>query len=263
MSEPCQIYVRYPYKGTKKLIARDFGWCYGARLVSRARWIVEWINGTTDGDFRGYLSVRECLEKFLRVIDTNFDMKDVAISGDIVQEWRDELDNDDFADYVFRSQNSSNGQLFIDLLDDGSIRYAFWNSEEEKLMDASAYMTWNNAAWENGDESEYDDFNVCRENITALESYATLMTADELRAFIEYPYVLPDDGDVKQYGLALTYNNAPYSVRWYDTDAERAKVMVILDDLCIPYEKWLSVLPYKLSKVTYGRDEIPNRRFRE
>ena len=263
MSKPCQIYVRYPSKGGKKLIARYFSWCYGARLVSRARGIVEWIKDNSDGDFRGYLSVGECLTKLLRVIDTNFDMKDVAISGDIVQEWRNDADDEDFADYVFRSQDDCNGQLFIDLLDGGDIKYAFWKTGDEKIMDANTYMTWNNAAWENGNESEYDDFDVCRENITALESYATLMTADELRAFIEYPYVLPDDGEVRQYGLALTYDNAPYSVHWYDTDAERTRVTAVLDDLRIPYEKWLSVLPYKLSGVTYGRDEIPNRRFRE
>ena len=43
MSEAAQIYVRYNGLYGKGLIANYYGWCYGERLVSRARYGIEWI----------------------------------------------------------------------------------------------------------------------------------------------------------------------------------------------------------------------------
>lgn len=274
MSEPCEIYVRFPQDGGKKLIARYFGWCYGTRLVSRAKSIIEWANDCAKevgSSVAEYLDDDGHVSRLLRVIDVNFDMLDVSISSDLIQEWLDSIDGDEalaesFSDYIFNQQPDYNGQLFIDFTEDGKTRYAFVrNGDDRTIMDGAAYMDWNVKDWRERDVADECDSwkETCERNIAYIAEHAELMTDDELTAFIAFPYVMPD-GDVTQFGLLPNPSGTGFhAIYWYDTDAERAKDVSVLEKLNIPYQKWLSVLPYRLDRRTYGTEEIPNRRFKE
>ena len=44
MGQRSQIFVRYQETdGTRKLVARYYGWNYGERMISRARHTIEWL----------------------------------------------------------------------------------------------------------------------------------------------------------------------------------------------------------------------------
>ena len=98
MGQRSQIYIRYNvnyvsgsvtnnsithnYKG---LIARYFGWNYGERMISRARYIIERIQDEFM-EWKWFFGDAEKLEKLKRTCDVNFDMKDIVFSSDIIKE---------------------------------------------------------------------------------------------------------------------------------------------------------------------------------
>ena len=43
MGQRSQIFVRYEENGQKKMIARYYQWNYGGRMISRARYGIEWL----------------------------------------------------------------------------------------------------------------------------------------------------------------------------------------------------------------------------
>ena len=83
MGQRSQIYIRYNvndksgqnYKG---LIARYFGWNYGERMISRARYIIEEIQNEFMR-YKWFFGDKEKLEKLKRFCETNFDMKDIVL----------------------------------------------------------------------------------------------------------------------------------------------------------------------------------------
>lgn len=90
MGQRSQIYVRYNKSNTQKgLIANYYSWNYSERMISRARWGIEFIEGyfkyITDSEYR-WMSSKWNVMHVSRIFDTNFDMHDVAISSDIIKE---------------------------------------------------------------------------------------------------------------------------------------------------------------------------------
>lgn len=172
MGQRSQIYIRFNVNHKNKhsthnfkgLIARDFGWNYGERMVSRARYIIEHIHF-------GYMKYKwnfndaEKLEKLKRICEVNFDMKDIVFSSDIIKDVAEYMDGD--LEYLFNQANND-GQLFIDVTDDG-IKYCFMKFYNEgDPMDAEQYMKWN---CENESHSDWHQGHcimesMCRSEIT-------------------------------------------------------------------------------------------------
>ena len=208
MGQRSQIYIRYNVNyisgsstenptthNFKGLVARYYGWNYGERMVSRARYIIERIH---DEFMRGKwcFGDAEKIEKLKRICDVNFDMKDIILSSDIIKEVKDDFEGD--MEYLF-NQDNNDGQLFIDVTDDG-IKYCFMQFyDTEEPMDAEQYMKWNCE-----DEKTHPDWhipyeymdkktiNYTEKNIKKINKMSTLMTAEEIKAFVEddYSYML-------------------------------------------------------------------------
>lgn len=181
----------YNYKG---LIARYFGWNYGERMISRARYIIEEIQ-TEFMEYKWCFGDKEKLEKLKRFCETNFDMKDITFSSDILEEIKDYDDGD--LQYLFE-QDNNDGQLFIDVTDNG-IKYCFMSYYNEGgPMDGEHYMKWN---CENEDHPDWHipyeymtkkTITYTEKNIKKINKMATLMTPEEIKSFVEddYSYLL-------------------------------------------------------------------------
>lgn len=210
MGQRSQIYVRH---NDTVIVANYYGWNYGERMISRARYGMEFVKGYLDEGFCSILRNREGIEKLSRVFDVNFDMKDVAISSNLVQEWKDQFaECDDVRDYVFGPQNNNDGKLFVDiqtretkddlsqfgtLLAEATIKYALLDADcnVENIMDAEKYMEWDMGKnWMV--PSEYfsqEDIDVCKANIDAIKGFAMVMTKEEVEAFlVTERFRLPD-----------------------------------------------------------------------
>ena len=205
MGQRSQIYIKYNvnyvsglstpnpkthnYKG---LIARYFGWNYGERMISRARYVIEEIQNEFM-EYKWMFNDKEKLEKLKRFCETNFDMKDIVFSTDILKEMKDCNDGD-----LLFNQDNNDGQLFIDVTDNG-IKYCFMNFYNEgEPMDGEEYMKWN---CENENHPnwhipyKYMDRRTIlytEKNIKKINQMATLMTLDEIKSFVEddYSYLL-------------------------------------------------------------------------
>ena len=181
----------YNYKG---LIARYFGWNYGERMISRARYIIEEIQ-TEFMEYKWCFGDKEKLKKLKRFCETNFDMKDITFSSDILEEIKDYYDGD--LQYLFE-QDNNDGQLFIDVTDNG-IKYCFMSYyNEDEPMDGEHYMKWN---CENEDHPDWHipyeymtkkTITYTEKNIKKINKMATLMTPEEIKSFVEddYSYLL-------------------------------------------------------------------------
>ena len=142
MGQRSQIYVRFTDKeGKKHLFARYYGWNYAERMVSRAKHSIEWIKEMLN---YSYVFTAEP-QRLIRILDVNFDMQDVVISQDIVQEWKDDFSEENFNNFVFKWQDNNDGKLFIDIDENEStIKYAFTAQYKmDRCMSAAQYMTWN------------------------------------------------------------------------------------------------------------------------
>ena len=197
MSEASQIYVRFNKGDKKGLIANYYGWNYGERMISRAKAGIDYIKAHLEYDW--YYGIQDNVNKLSKVFDVNFDMRDVAISCNIIQEYQELYPEVDFADAVFKTQQNDDGKLLIDI-DGDVIKYAFLNQEAdvEQIMDAEEYMNWNNEGdWR--EPTEYfpaDAIQMCEENIKFISETAQLMTKAEVLEFIHYDYA-KDLGIVK------------------------------------------------------------------
>lgn len=188
MGQRSQIYIRIQDRNQTALFARYYGWNYGDRMVSRARHTIAWLTAYLTAGWRvlGF----GCENKLLRIVDTNFDMKDVLISSDLIQEWREES-YDAFVEYVFFHDNNNDGKLFIDY-DSGEekVRYAFLDADGHihNPMNAESYLEWDahGESWKEQISEEAVTYTL--ENIKWLEDNAILMTEDELLSFIEAPF---------------------------------------------------------------------------
>lgn len=199
MGQRSQIYVRYPKsEGKKGLIAKYFGWNYGERMVSRARHGMEYIHETHSKDSHNRFVDMDFVEKIKRIFETNFNLIDVAITCDIIKEWNEQFASEEFKEAVFYRQDNNNGKLFVDVLD-SEIKYCFTDSKVEVPMSAEEYMKWDEDTddWqEYFRQSEYydeEDIATCLANIERIGEIATVMTEEELQAFLEYDYLADFD----------------------------------------------------------------------
>lgn len=190
MGQRSQIFVRYRHNKESKLIATHLQWNYGERMVSRARYTMEWLSCYSDG-YANMIYLYE--NKLRRIIEVNFDMKDVVIGDDIVKYFMENNRKPDnnMNDLVFYGYANNDGRLFIDYLPDGKIKYAFTGSEfSDTVMDTEHYMLWNlGEDWRS--EMDDDDLECYEKNRKWIEEHAELMTWEELHEFIADNYFNP------------------------------------------------------------------------
>ncbi len=193
MGQRSQIYVRMDGTQGKILLARYYGWVYGERMVSRARAAIEWVREYLDKDRGNYIP--GYADKLIRILDTNFDMRDVQISICLKEEYRDYCPEWEFGDYVFHHDENNNGRLFLDIdIQNKVVKYAFVDSQcnTDSIMDAVSYMDW--------DYTDTDTDTDWRKDLPAdvvatlalnaeyIKSHAVLMTSEELMEYISYDY---------------------------------------------------------------------------
>lgn len=174
MGQRSQIYVAVKdvdVKGERGdyLVARYYQWNYGSRMVSRAAGLVEWLEEAAK-------NIEWHLNRVHRIADINFDMRDVAISIDCIEEYK-EYGNDPFYE-----QDNNDGKLFVTLEKDGTVKYAFTDWDIKNVMDVGGYMEWG----EYEDEEEYGS-NYSK-NAKTLNEYQ-VMSIDEVKAFIAADYI--------------------------------------------------------------------------
>ena len=191
MGQRSQIYLRY---NGKLVFANYYQWNYGERMISRARWGIEYVRKFVDEKYDFVFRDSAYITRMSRVFDTNFDMKDVALSCDIVKEWAELFSDEPFNDFVFNQQDNNDGQLYVDIKD-GKIYYGFrdWTihkdgSTDDVIMDAAEYMDWDGNDWENSEYITDEQKEACRKNIKAIEEMAELMTLEQLDDFIHGEY---------------------------------------------------------------------------
>ena len=159
-------------------------------MISRARYIIEEIQNEFMR-YKWFFGDKEKLEKLKRFCETNFDMKDIVFSSDILKEVEDY--GDEKLQYLF-NQDNNDGQLFIDVTDDG-IKYCFMSFYNDgEPMDGEHYMKWNCE-----DEKHLDwhmpykymkrkTITYTERNIKKINQMAVLMTPEEIKAFVENDY---------------------------------------------------------------------------
>ena len=193
MGQRSQIYVRY---NGNLLFATYYQWNYGERMISRARWGIEYLKYNIDHGFDRFMfNQKGEIEKIKRLFDVNFDMHDVAMGCDILKEREELYPHEDFSEAVFNNQDNNDGQLYVDI-QDGKIYYGFrwweWMAEDnqtvEKLLSAREYMDTDMENWKQSPYIPDEQKKLCVENIEAIGSMATLMDDYRLKDFIEHPY---------------------------------------------------------------------------
>lgn len=204
MGQRSQIYVRATLEnGETELLARYYQWNFGERMISRARGGIEHIETCMD-DFSWNNAWER--EKMARILDVNFDMRDIVMSSDIIKEHHEFGEGLSFREDVFEGQDNNDGKLFIDVdIKNKTIKYAFldYKASLDNIMDAEQYMKWDsvygddkNGTWRDnlaknatGDLEEGKEIvRICEDNIKAIGEMATLMTRKELENFLSSNY---------------------------------------------------------------------------
>ena len=156
MGQRSQIYVRY---NGKLLFARYFQWNFGTRMISRGRAGMEYRENHMD--VPSLFNDPYYIRKFIRIFETNFDYRDVAISTNI------------FAEY-----------------NDLKIKYAFFFffCDPEKPMTPEEYLQWDarttiTETWQGGCTPE--EIQWTNENCAFIRDHYDLMTPEEIKAYIQ------------------------------------------------------------------------------
>lgn len=189
MGQRSQIYISYDvtdHRGARAegFIARYYNWNFGERMVSRARYAIEHLKERLDrensaGIKKASFFFPSELDKLVRICDTNFDMKDVCISTDILAEIKEQFEGD--MSYLF-DQPNNNGQLLIRVTDEG-IRYCFLLDDGEALsVRAYAHHEAADTTWDEETTPYTED------NIKAINEMAEIMSQDEAAAFFAADY---------------------------------------------------------------------------
>lgn len=207
MGQRSQIYIRWVEKADDNfsldknhLIAIYYQWCYGDRLVSRARHGLEYLRNMIERYDSWY--IKNYTEEVRRYFDANFDMKTIQIGNNINEWFEDEKvyhQGLNFNTYVFHSIDNDDGKLFIDCGANGKIYYAFTNSMIAKPMTAGQYIEWQDYlrfyydALSKQDPSVSEDtaevIRICQDNCAAIKDIAELMSYEQLMDFINCDYV--------------------------------------------------------------------------
>ena len=187
MGQRSQIYVRITdEKGKKYLIAKYFQWNYGERMISRARYGIEYAKKQND-----YIGLDSVKEQVGEIFNINFDMKDYLHTTDIIKEWLiyGEKWEVEFKDFVFYNQDNNDGKLFIDIKEKNKeIKYCFTDYDLKIFKSPKAYMDWDCEDWLNSEYYKKSVVNKCISNMNKIEKSAILMTDEELEDFINDDY---------------------------------------------------------------------------
>lgn len=180
MGQRSQIYIRITDKDNNKiLIAKYFQWNFAERMISRARYGIEYIK-----DYLEYIDQGNVQKKVNKIFDINFDMKDIVLSQNILDELRDEFwgNKELINDYIFLYQDNNDGKLFIDCnQSSGEIKYCL-TDYDLNILSPEQYMKWDAlTGWQK--ESPY-----CKNNIDYINQNAKMMTSTELEQFIKDDY---------------------------------------------------------------------------
>lgn len=198
MGQRSQIYIRETVGNTVNLVARYYGWNFGSRMVSRCRYTLEWLQDAIwENPFNGVhgpiLNIPSMKSKLERIMDTNFDFKNVVLGQDIIDEYYEQYPEENFNNAVFCRQDNNDGKLIIDIKD-GVFKYAFLDSaaDSNNIMSAEQYMVWDHSHYENWKEAEYllknGEVAFCEANFPEIEKLATLMTKEEVEEFLSFDY---------------------------------------------------------------------------
>ncbi len=195
MGQRSQIYVRiFDKNNNTTLIAKYFGWNYSERMISRARYGIDYIKKSMK-----YLDDISVKNKINRILDVNFDMIDIQETGDILEELRDEFSENRTTNnsFIFQEQHNNNGKLFIDCNQNtNEIKFCFTDNDLN-LFSAEEYLNWDvNENWDSPNCYEDERTNkewqeilpTCKENIKFINENAKLMTKEELQEFLEADY---------------------------------------------------------------------------
>lgn len=185
MGQRSQIYVRFVNKDNEPptLIAKYYGWNFGERMISRARYGIEYIKEYID-----YISLRDVQEKINRIFDVNFDMIDVALSQNILDEYIEQFADSDYANHeIFITQDNNDGKLFVDVTNDGTVKYCF-TDYDLNILSPEQYMDWDYKGWKESEYLSADDVSKCEGNINFLNENVVLMTKEELMEFVNCNY---------------------------------------------------------------------------
>lgn len=195
MGQRSQIYILIKDKDNNKtLIAKYFQWNFGERMISRTRYGIEYIKRSIE-----YINQKSVQERINKIFDINFDMQDVALSQDIIQETREDFwGNKQFTnDYIFLNQDNNDGKLFIECDQNfGEIKLCF-TDYDINILTPNEYMKW-----DMGDNWSSDNFYndiqmdkdwqekipVCEDNIKFINENVKLMDEVELEQFIKGDY---------------------------------------------------------------------------
>lgn len=188
MGQRSQIYIRYNIGETKGLIARYYQWNYEERMISRARGIIEALKSN-------YWNFgEENIEKLCRICDVNFDMRDIMLSVDIIDEVTDFYDGD--YKNIF-NQDNNDGQLLIDVTESG-VKYCFIPRYDNiEALDGRHYLIWDTRhsyphyRWTEEDPPKKMDEATIRytlNNVAYIDRNATLMTKEEAEEFVNADY---------------------------------------------------------------------------
>ena len=187
MGQRSQIYVRITdERGKKYLIAKYFQWNYGERMISRARYGIEYAKKQND-----YVGLDSVKEQIGEIFNINFDMKDYLHTTDIIKEWLiyGEKWEVEFKDFVFYNQDNNDGKLFIDIKEKNKeIKYCFTDYDLKIFKSPKAYMDWDCEDWLNSEYYKKSVVNKCISNMKKKKKSAILMTDEELEDFINDDY---------------------------------------------------------------------------
>lgn len=184
MGQRSQIYVVYKnHAGDNIINATYFQWNYGERMISRARYTMEWIK-TQVSDFS---SLYYTAHKLRYIESVNFDYKDVVIGTDLVEEWKEfgNSFNTSLKNYIFYADNND-GCLFIDARDEKNLKYAFTTDDifSSPSMGPEAYLKWDSTP------TKIKELKFNKANIRWITHNAKLMKKKELKELLELPFVV-------------------------------------------------------------------------
>lgn len=194
MGQRSQIYVRFESIGENAepiLIANYYQWNYGERMISRVKHILEYIATSyeefyKDTDrFHNWYESEETQMKIRRMLDVNFDMQSIVMSHDIIEEYKEYGDDCKFNDFVFYGQDNNDGQAYLYVMNDGTIKYAFTDYECTEILSPEGYMKEYS---EHLQKNELEAWELCKENMKYIREHAQLMTNAEWAGFLDDDY---------------------------------------------------------------------------
>lgn len=223
MGQRSQIYIRIIDENNNiTLIAKYFQWNYGERMISRAKYGIEYIKENLR-----YINQNWIQDKVSKIFNVNFDMLDIQLSTDIIKEVRSEFwDNrSERNNYIFEQQDNNDGKLFIECNQNSNeIKFCF-TDYDLNILSPDEYMEWdmgenwtspNRYSDEKLDKDWQEIIPICKANIESINANAKMMTMYELQEFIHDDYSKQiGESDFKKFLSNFVEKGMKYDTYWY------------------------------------------------